>query len=446
MLQPAIIQEIIELQNSVTGNDLVSLLEKLKNHPSKHTLEKILEELNYVSSRNAFLNKLKVLDGQADVNALDDVIKRQIHEACGTDSDETSRIQEELIQHIGTWWRSGTEFITEEAEFWRNMMQSRVDRVARLSSLKFQQLDRINVRFRDSELTPLDGSVVNIVADAGCTLLSCAKLRQMLDVFQETRYLLVDVSFMKHKMHEVLCLWPSRWCDTLIVDCGKSDEGASLLLELGHKYKLVLVTSSVIPGAECVHFDTCGYMQMDEAIQRVLLDKSIMFQGYEVLLKNVTEYNISLLNRINAGMVLDLLEKDQKEQHLEIGKPLEQPSYDYVNRRMQSCDGGSGPLPVNNPVWSLQDKIILISADPGMGKTTFIEQTSLQSKETCPDFWVVRVNLNEHSPAINELSENICSFEQALEFLWEVAGNHHERNVLARLPDFWQMCRTIRRI
>ncbi|XP_069687360.1 uncharacterized protein [Periplaneta americana] len=437
MLQSAIIQEISALLNSVTRNDLVSLLENLKNHPSKQTLEEILEKLDYVSSRNAFLNKLKVLDGQADVNALDDVIKNQIHEACGTDSDETNRIHKELIQHIETWWRQGTEFITEDAEFWRSMMQSRVDRVARLSSLKLQQLDCINVRFRDSELTPLDESVVNVVADTRCTLLSCAKLRQTMETLEKTKYLLVDVSVIKHQMQEVISLWPTRWCDTLIVDCGKSDEGASLLLELGHKYKLVLVTSSVIPGAECVHFDTCGYMQMDEATQRVLLDKSLMFQGYEVLLKNVTENDVELLSAVNAEMILDLLEGVHR---VEVGKSLIKSSYYYIKRGIRPYLATSGPFLIPTSIWCLQDRIILISADPGVGKTTFIEKISLQSKETYPTFWVVRVKLNEHSVALNELSESVCSLEQALEFLWEVAVKHHGSDLERKM--FWQAFHT----
>ncbi|XP_069687363.1 uncharacterized protein [Periplaneta americana] len=432
MLQPAILQEISALLNSVTRADLVSLLENLKNHPSKQTLEEILEKLDYVSSCNAFLNKLKVLDGQSDVNALDDVIKRQIHEACGTDSDETNRIHKELIQHIETWWRNGTEFITEDAEFWRNMMQSRVDRVDRLSSLKLQQLDRISVRFRDSERTPLDESVVNVVADTGCTLLSCAKLRQTMETLEKTKYLLVDVSVIKHQMQEVISLWPTQWCDTLIVDCGKNDEGASLLLELGHKYKLVLVTSSVIPDAKCVHFDTCGYMQMNETTQRVLLERRIIFQGYEVLLKNVTENDVELLSTVNAEIVLNLLEGVHC---VEVGKALKKPSYYYIKRGIRPHLATSSPFSIPASLWCLQDRIILISADPGVGKTTFIEQISLQSKETYPTFWVVRVKLNEHSAALNELSESVCSLEQALEFLWKVAGKKHNSDFERKI--FW---------
>ncbi|XP_069687358.1 uncharacterized protein [Periplaneta americana] len=431
-IQPPLIQEISELLNSVKSTDLISLLKNLENRPVKENLEKILEKLDYVSSRITFINKLKVLDGQADVNTLDDVIKRQIHETCGTNSDETNRIHKELIQHIETWWRSGTEFITEEAEFWRNMMQSRVDRVARLSSLKLQQLDSINVRFRDSELTPLDGYVVNVVADTGCTLLSCAKLRQTMETLEKRKYLLVDISVIKHQMQEVFCLWPTRWCNTLIVDCGKSDEGSSLLLELCYKYKLVLVTSSVIPGAKCVHFDTCGYMQMDEATQRVLLERTIMFQGYEVLLKNVTENNIGLLGMVNAEMVLDLL---QGVHHVLLGKALKKTTYYYIKRRIKPCLAVNGPFPIPTSVWSLEDRIILISADPGVGKTTFIEQISLQSKEAYPTFWVVRVKLNEYSAALNELSESDCSLEQALEFLWEVAGKKHNSEFERKL--FW---------
>ncbi|XP_069687365.1 uncharacterized protein [Periplaneta americana] len=434
MIQPVIIQEISELLTSVTSTDLISLLENLKNRPLKQNLEKILEELDYVSSLSTFLNKLKVLDGQADVNALDDVIRRQVHATCGTNFDETNRIHKELIQYIETWWRSGTEFITEEAEFWRNIMQSRVDRVAHLSALKLQELDSINVRFRDSELTPLDGCVVNIVADTGCTLLSCAKLCQTLQELEKTEYLLVDVSVMKHQMEEVLSLWPTRWCDTLIVDCGKSDEGTSLLLELGHKYKLVLVTSSVIPGAECVHFDTCGYMQMNETTQRIVLEKSIMFQGYEVLLRNMTENDMELLSTVNAEIVLNLLEGVHC---VEVGKALKNPSYYYIKRGMKSC---LDPFSIPTSFWCLQDRIILISADPGVGKTTFIEQISLQSKETYPTFWVVRVKLNEHSAVLNELSESDCSLEQALEFLWEVAGKKNSSEFERKM--FWHAFHT----
>ncbi|XP_069702448.1 uncharacterized protein [Periplaneta americana] len=421
VLDAGLLQEIRDLWASSERDELKDLLEKLVKKPTKQTLENVVRKLDYVSYFDTFLNKFQILDGQANANALDDVIKRQICKICATDCHETNTIYEELIKHIKTWWESGNTFITEEAEFWRNMMQSRVDRVTQLSADKIQQLDDLNVSFRDldSELIPLCDSLVNVVADRGSTLLSCAKLRQILNASENTKYMFIDLEVMNYKKQEVLSLWPSRWCDILVVDCGKSDKGVEVLrdMDLDHKYKLVLVTTNAISGVKCV-FDSCGYVKLDDTAQSVLLERNIMFQNYKVKLEHVTQNNVEVLKFVTADFVLQLLQGSQLP---EIGNVLDSLSGHYIERKVY-------PYLLPSSIWSLQGRIILLSADPGAGKSTFLKRIALQSKNTKPSFLVIRINLSRNSGLLRKLAQTDCSLERVLEFVWLAAGNHREPN------------------
>ncbi|XP_069691120.1 uncharacterized protein [Periplaneta americana] len=438
VLDDSLLLEIGEIMKSAKRSEIKMMLEKMKKQPTKQNLENLALNLNFISVFHSFLKNVKVLDGQSGAENLDAVIKKEIHEMCGTSEHETNDIFNELIQHVEEWWRRDTEYLTERTKFWKDIMQSRADRIVQLSEQKLQQLNSFNVIFRDTSIISLTHPVLNIVADRGCTILSCVKVRQALEAAGQTKYLFINVDALEHKEKDVLSLWPTRWCDTLVVDCGESAiENLKVLQRLTEKQKLILVSTIGLPDIYPLVHDICGFEEMHKITQNYILEKSVIFQSYNCQLRLLTGNNNALKRTITADIISQLL----MDIHIPtFGKPLTKLDFDYVKRKLQKFNESDDPGVTPRSVWSLSERLFLLSADPGVGKTTFLTHMAIQSKEEDRSFWIIAITLNENSANLDKLSDTECSVEQAVEFLWEAAGKHSGSDFERAL--FWHAAQT----
>ena len=62
---------------------------------------------------------------------------------------------------------------------------------------------------------------------------------------------------------------------------------------------------------------------------------------------------------------------------------------------------------------------MLISDTAGMGKSTVLTQLSKQIKQKFPKKWVVRIDINDHTDALNTLQQKHINKEKAVEFVSE---------------------------
>jgi len=62
---------------------------------------------------------------------------------------------------------------------------------------------------------------------------------------------------------------------------------------------------------------------------------------------------------------------------------------------------------------------MLISDTAGMGKSTLLTQLSKQIKQKYPARWVARIDLNDHTDALNELEQEQIDKEKVIEFISE---------------------------
>jgi len=64
------------------------------------------------------------------------------------------------------------------------------------------------------------------------------------------------------------------------------------------------------------------------------------------------------------------------------------------------------------------DSTMLLVAEPGMGKSTFLSYMEHKIKEWSPSVWVLRINLNEHTNDLENVKFEPGNFEKCKEFLW----------------------------
>jgi ankyrin repeat protein len=69
----------------------------------------------------------------------------------------------------------------------------------------------------------------------------------------------------------------------------------------------------------------------------------------------------------------------------------------------------------------IDDRVVLIAAKPGMGKTTLLTHLAAGTKELDPSIWIVRVDLNDHTNFLHKINENELEIDTVIKFLREDA-------------------------
>lgn len=67
-------------------------------------------------------------------------------------------------------------------------------------------------------------------------------------------------------------------------------------------------------------------------------------------------------------------------------------------------------------IWNLNERTVLVVADPGMGKSSTTTQVARHTKLSDPTSWVVRINWNEHSQKLEKVNSEGFNFDQLVEF------------------------------
>ena len=156
--------------------------------------------------------------------------------------------------------------------------------------------------------------------------------------------------------------------------------------------------------------DECKFGDLTSDSQKKLLEKSVKFQGIETTLNELISADSEITKKLSLASLI--------EEH-EIGKPLPESNGVYIGRTLNyQSDENPASYSTENLDKLMQQaqrqKVMLISDIAGMGKSTLLTHLSKQIKQKCPSLWVVRIDLNDHTDALEVQSEQK---REAVEFL-----------------------------
>jgi ankyrin repeat protein len=72
------------------------------------------------------------------------------------------------------------------------------------------------------------------------------------------------------------------------------------------------------------------------------------------------------------------------------------------------------------------DRTMLLVAEPGMGKSTFLSYMEHEIKKCKPAMWVLRINLHEHTRALKNIEFGKECIDKCKMFLWGAARSHEQ--------------------
>ena len=74
------------------------------------------------------------------------------------------------------------------------------------------------------------------------------------------------------------------------------------------------------------------------------------------------------------------------------------------------------------------DRTMLLVADLGMGKSTFLSYMAHENKKLDPSVWVLRINLNEHTKNLQDTEFEQERTDKCKEFLWSAAHSPEQED------------------
>jgi len=84
------------------------------------------------------------------------------------------------------------------------------------------------------------------------------------------------------------------------------------------------------------------------------------------------------------------------------------------------------------------DRTLLLIAETGMGKSTFLSHMEDKIKERNPEVWLLRVNLHEHTGAFDNIDLEEKCIDRWKKFLWSAAHSREENSLALKEETFLQ--------
>ena len=102
-------------------------------------------------------------------------------------------------------------------------------------------------------------------------------------------------------------------------------------------------------------------------------------------------------------------------------KLLRRPNTDEFLNVQRSCERKSRMVWRPSTLLDGDDRIILVTDDPGMGKSTLLTRLEKQTRERHPDMWIVRVNINNYTSILHGIKTNGFEENAVIKLLTEAA-------------------------
>ncbi|XP_069680688.1 uncharacterized protein [Periplaneta americana] len=408
-----ILNDVVNGSTTCTRETIPSIVKKLwnkdaKNVPKNEDLKKILSELEKLdlSDYKDFLSRLWIFTGQKRESELDPLIKEELKIACGTDS---SYIR--FIVDVQTSWNTAKHYITRKSKFWQKIVKECVDDISRQNAKEFSEL---NVIFSKEELNSLKKCLplhcrITHIDNGKCNIFSCVKASQSFE-----KNFLVSGNTLHSCISQVLALWEHTTDYVLIIDGGTDSEEVVKDL-VGYLNKrpeksVILVTDSEDSMVRKLqelttvekHIDTFSLSQLDQESFDRILNFNVTFQGHSVNLKDLADKS-AIKKFVTADILRKLLSG------LEIGEKLPEEDECYVSRKLSRKDFTTEEKIYGDikEIMELPDKVIVISGDPGMGKSIQLTHFASKLKHATPTTWIVRINLNDQSNVLSSSKFNL---------------------------------------
>ncbi|WP_342220345.1 ankyrin repeat domain-containing protein [Rickettsiella endosymbiont of Miltochrista miniata] len=450
----------------LANNDLIAHLKQGSE------VQKEVQELNKNKNKinvntdidteiNQFLEKLIFAVDQPNEVELGKIISQEMGEEFNL--IDANLVTDKFLRDMLDWFKEkeGKFLSPADGEEFFADTKGKVTKLVMLgpTSAYSKKLTELGVSFNDDQLTEVKNflnpgssinskQILNLEAPKN-TRLSAIKVNQILlgsSVYKEKRdsYIFVPLSKLLRLRDEVLDAFRAQGTgDLLVIEC-KNGPGSNIhalyselktIVNNNPKKKIILITKNGDGGLASSFKNDAqlrtkyqenrdnigGLSDLTPTAQAIILGKTVSFQGKETPLG----YLISdpQKNLINEEVLSKLVNGDEVSIGKEVPKLTDIDKVCYVGRtfdhELKKIDPKSSNQVTRDKktLTRIEDRIAIIAAKPGMGKSVVLTRLAEQEKQESPFSWVIKINLIEHVQAFSEENFDNLNRVKAIDFL-----------------------------
>ena len=369
------INEMIDsFQSPCTNREILDRLNRLKSTLNKDGVTDLIQELAKCdfTSYKEFLSKVKIFQSQSNENSLNELIEKEITDACKASPPIVNSIYTKFVEGYSKWWEQvgNVEWLRKDSNLWQNIETSLISEVNEISELELKESVGCGVRFKQQHIQSLCDTItqntfLNIVTNSDIHNLQKLKTHQALNFIGYKNSLFIGLKSLMVRRKEIRKLWPCKWSAALIIDCDCEGNVADILLDILQetvdsaqsavgtlvgilqKYQQKVILISTGQHTKCsasfqkklrniyTNFeDNCDMSDLDEESQKKILERTVNFQGINVALQSLvgTDPPECTKRLIDSDVISILLSNEHK---LCVGKQLCDHAQYYIPRVLQ---------------------------------------------------------------------------------------------------------------
>ncbi|KAJ4440633.1 hypothetical protein ANN_08780 [Periplaneta americana] len=304
---------------------LISKLpEMIESNFRKERMEKMRSALHDLEDYSDFLRNMSFFIKQLNEKEMENILLKEIQNIFCTKDNDSESIRKELYDAVSHWWREEDYYLTETTPFWQEIIKSRLKE---LSQRKCNEMNELGLAFQNiSFQLNINRPILELNIVTKLPLLTCSKVCQSLD----TPHIVMGLQSILTLKREVLALWPSKWCTTLVVECEQVEQSVEFLCFQQPQHRLIIVSRKPVQCDEHVT-DVTKFSDFDERSQRMIGEREITFQGYQVKIKSLLTHEE--MHSINEDVLLQILASNE----VTVGKIIRTEKIEYISRNLSHC-------------------------------------------------------------------------------------------------------------
>ncbi|KAJ8729641.1 hypothetical protein PYW08_001222 [Mythimna loreyi] len=394
-----------------------------------------------------FLQKLLFYSSQADENSVELILRNDI-ECYQRNHPNHFKANTDVIfakyhNVIQNWWKQPNQafYLTREPDLFKHAINN-IIRDPLMSSLNVTYMSKIkhcNYTFPEDvvESFSLQDQLSNIITII--TENSILTVFKVLQYIKNNEHVILDFEYIVNlpesdriALHRELRNTNDDKIFIFLYEEIENYRNGNNILEIIttiKKNKTVVVTNELsvkilkryFPETDnIIRDEKVGLIDMSQESQKSILKNArVMFQGIVVPLNFlVDEKSMAIVTAVILSHIIN-------GETIEVGKLSVNRNYDeikhlFVKRRVVFTKYFNSILVQS--LNDIADDVVLLTAEPGMGKSTLLTHLSLKTKEVDPENWIVRINLLEHSRQFSQWKEakTVIDILESLKFICQV--------------------------
>ncbi|XP_039449382.1 uncharacterized protein LOC120428437 [Culex pipiens pallens] len=343
---------------------------------------------------------------------------------------DNTNIYTKFLGALQKWWRQecAVEYQTEKSKFFVDAVNR--ENLTLINSINLNKIGRQFVQFKQNIIQNLirlskwqtiieqikkeEAFFVNIFSET--PLLSCVKVYQICqEIPRECLFLTgtnSEINSIKENISNAECLiifYLPQPTKKIIESIRKTAK------------KIIFVTKSeYIHETNSIEDKTESVLDLEEKGLKDFFKKHVNFQGTLTTLEKLMDFTSMPKPSLDTLTLEKLISVKSFDISDNIFSTIQSDSCNYIDRVLFNRE-----LQVDKNISEIDNKTVIVVADPGMGKSTLLTQFALAMKQMYPLKWIVRINLLDHSSQFYSWknTEKKLDKNDAFDFLTKVSCN-----------------------